>query len=111
MTDLHLQKVKHHFVEDSVHGWYETGEDEDGGEALVGVVVAVPLLLPKLAVTSLRCLRRRSHPRRLDQLRTHCRLWIPGRTCSTAAPSLHGFTHGRQGPGVTRLLRVANSVL
>ena len=111
MTDLRLQKTKYHFLEDSVHGWYETGEDEDGGEVLVEAVAAVPLLLPRLAVTSLRCLRRLGHLRSMDQLRTHCRLWTPGQMCSTAATSLHGFMHGRQGPGITRLLRVANSVL
>ena len=72
------------------------------------VVTAVPLLLPRLAVTNFRCLRRRCHLRSMDQLRTRCRLRIPGRMCSTAATSPHGFTHGRQGPGVTRLLRVVN---
>ena len=102
-TDLYLLKTRHHFWEDSVHGWHEAGEDEDGGK--------VSLLLPKPAATSLICLRRLIRLGSLDQLRTHCRLWIPGRTCSTAATSLHGSTHGRQGPGVTRLLRVANSVL
>ena len=111
MTYLLLLKVKRHFMKDIVYGWYEAGEEEDGGEVLMGAVTAVPLLLPKLAVTNFRCPRRLSHLRSMDQLRTHCRLWIPGRTCSTAATSLHGFTHGRQGPGVTRLLRVANSVL
>ena len=107
-------KVKHHFITDIVCGWYEAGEDEDGGEVPMGAVTAVtavPLLLPKLAVTNLRCLRLRGHLKSMDQLRTRCRLWIPGRTCSTAATSPHGFTPGRQGPGVTRLLRVANSVL
>ena len=108
---LLLLKVKHHFMKDIVCGWYEAGEDEDGGEVLMGAVTAVPLLLPKLAVTNLSCQRRLSHLRRVDQLRTRCRLRIPGRTDSTAATSPHGFTPGRQGPGVTRLLRLANSVL
>ena len=36
-TDLYLLKTRHHFSEDSVHGWHEAGEDEDGGK--------VPLLL------------------------------------------------------------------
>ena len=103
--------IKHHFITDIVCGWYEAGEDEDGGEVLVTAVTAVPLLLPKLAVTNFRCPRRLSHLRSMDQLRTLCRLRIPGRTCSTAATSLHGFMHGRQGPGITRLLRVVNSVL
>ena len=98
-------------MEDIEYGWYEAGGDEDGGVVLMGAVTAVPLLLPKLAVTNFRCPRRLSHLRSKDQLRTRCRLRIPGRTCSTAATSPHGYTHGRQGPGVTRLLRLANSVL
>ena len=77
----------------------------------MGALTVVPLALPKLAVTNLSCPRQLSHLRSKDQLRTRCRLRTPGRTCSTAATSLHGFTHGRQGPGVTRLLRLANSVL
>ena len=110
MTYLLLLKVKHHFMKDIVYGWYEAGEEEDEGEEQKAVT-AVPLLPLQLAVTNFRYHRRLSHLRSMDQLRTHCRLWIPGQTCSTAATSLHGFTHGRQGPGVTRLLRVANSVL
>ena len=98
-------------MKDIVYGWYEAGEEEDGGEVLMGAVTAVPLLLPKLAVTNFRCPRRLSHLRSMDQLRTRCRLRIPGQTCSTAATSLHGFMHGRQGPDITRLLRVVNSVL
>ena len=94
-----------------MYGWYEAGEEEDGGEVRMEAVTAVPLLLPQLAVTNFRCPRRLSHLRSKDQLRTRCRLRIPGRTCSTAATSQHGFLHGRQGPGITRLLRVANSVL
>ena len=50
MTDLRLLKTKYHFLEDIVHGWCEKAEDED--EALARAVVAVPLLLPRLAVTS-----------------------------------------------------------
>ena len=100
--------IKHHFITDIVCGWYEAGEDEDGGEVLVRAVTAVPLLLLRLAVTDSRYLRRRSHLRSRDQLRTRCRLRIPGQTGPTAATSPRGFTHGRQGPGVTRLLRVVN---
>ena len=103
--------IKHHFITDIGCGWYEAGEDEDGGEVLVRAVTAMPLLLLRRAVTNLRCPRRLGHLRSLDQLRTHRRLWIPGRTCSTAATLPHGFTHGRQGPGVTRLLGVASSLL
>ena len=44
----------------------------------VTAVTAVPLLLPKLAVTNFRCPRRLSHLRSKDQLRTRCRLRIPG---------------------------------
>ena len=76
-TDLYLLKTRHHFLEDSVHGWHEAGEDEDGGK--------VPLLPPKLAATSLLSLRRLIHLRSLDQLRTHCRRRIPGRTSSEEA--------------------------
>ena len=76
-TELHLLKTRHHFLEDSVHGWHEAGEDEDGGK--------VPLLPPKLAATSLLSLRRLIHLRSLDQLRTHCRRRIPGRTSSEEA--------------------------
>ena len=81
-TDLRLQKTKYHFLEDSVHGWYETGEDEDGGEALVGVVVAVPLLLPRQVVTSFRCPRLRSRLRVRVQPRIHCSRLTPGATHS-----------------------------
>ena len=108
MTYLLLLKVKHHFMKDIVYGWYEAGEEEDGGEVLMGAVTAVPLLLPRLAVTNFRCPRRLSHLRSMDQSRARCRLRIPGQTCSTAATSPHGFMLGRQGPGVTRLLRVVN---
>ena len=77
----------------------------------MGAVTAVPLLLPKLAVTNFRCPRRLSHLRSKDQLRTRCRLRIPGSTYPTAANAPHGFTPGRQGPGATRLLRVVYIVL
>jgi len=65
-------------MEDIVYGWYEAGEDKDGGEVLMGALTVVPLALPKLAVTNLRCPRRLSHLRSKDQLRTRCRLRIPG---------------------------------
>ena len=65
MTYLLLLKVKHHFMKDIVYGWYEAGEEEDGGE--VGrAVTAVPLLLLQLAVTNLRYHRRLSHLRSMD---------------------------------------------
>ena len=80
MTDLRLQKTKYHFWEDIVHGWCEKDEDED--EALAGGVVAVPLLLHRLAVTSFRCLRLRSRLRVRVQPRIHCSRLTPGATHS-----------------------------
>ena len=77
-TDLRLQKTKYHFLEDSGHGWCEKDEDED--EALAGGVVAVPLLLHRLAVTSFRCLRLRSRLRVRVQPRIHCSRLTPGAT-------------------------------
>ena len=105
MTDLRLQKTKYHFLEDIVHGWCEKAEDE--GEALAGAVVAVPLLLPRLAVANLRYLCLRSHLRVKAQPRIHYTLLIPGR----AATWPHGFTRGRQGPIVILPLRVHSSDL
>ena len=73
-------KVKHHFITDIVCGWHEAGEGEDGGEALVRAVTAMPLLLPRLAVTNLRCPRLLGHLKDRDQLRIRCRLRILGHT-------------------------------
>ena len=105
MVDLRLQKIKYHFLEDIVHGWCEKAENED--EALAGAVVAVPLLLPRLAVTSFLCLRLWSHLRVKVQPRIHCRLLIPGR----AAIWPRGFERGRQGPVEILPLRVASNAL
>ena len=66
--------IKHHFITDIVCGWYEAGEDEDGGEVLVRAVTAMPLLLLRPAVTSFRCPRLRGHLKARDQLRIRCRL-------------------------------------
>ena len=109
MTDLRLQKTKYHFSEGIVHGWCEKDEDED--EALAGGVVAVPLLLHRLAVTSFRCLRLRSHLRVKVQPRIHCRLLIPGQAASQGKTWPRGFVIGRQGLVAIRLLRVHSSAL
>ena len=75
-----ILKVKHHSLGDT--GWYERVEDEDE-DTLAGAVVAVPLLLHRLAVTNSRCPRLRSHLRVKSQPRIHCRLRIPGRVHSS----------------------------
>ena len=72
--------IKHHFITDIVCGWYEAGEDEDGGEVLVRAVTAMPLLLLRPAVTSFRCPRLRGHLKARDQLRIRCRLRTLGHT-------------------------------
>ena len=73
---------KHHFLEDIVRTWCERAEDEDE-EAQAGAVVAMPLLLHRLAVTNSRCPRLRSHLKAKSQPRIHCRLRIPGRVHSS----------------------------
>ena len=49
-TDLQPMKTEHRFLEDYVHGGHEAGKDEDEGMVPTGVVVAVPLLPPRLGL-------------------------------------------------------------
>ena len=92
---LRIVTTKYRIMECIVHGWSETGEDEDEDEELLGAVAAVLPLPPRLAVTIYLYLRLQSHPSSRVQPRIRCRLPTRGTAASPHQTWRHASAPGQ----------------